>query len=95
MTYSDIDVMRSDISKAYVGDAWKKRVKYMPDTQVFAIWNRLYEIGRFNKATNVSISSNPNSEDKPCIKITQNKNKRVEPVWADEICFGEQLAFDI
>ena len=95
MIYPDIDVMRADISKAYVGDDWKERVRYMPDKQVFAIWIRLYEIGKFSKSTNVTLSNNCNPEDKPCIKITQNRDKRVEPVWVDEIQYGEQLAFDI
>lgn len=83
MTYPDIDVMRSDISKMYTGPSWKDRVKRMSDSQVFAIWNKFYEQGKFNK------------KPKVCKTEVHIKEKRVDPVVTMEGCYGEQLAFDI
>ena len=50
MAYPRIDTMRADISKVYEGSKWKERVKYMSDTQVFAIWNKFSIEGKFKKA---------------------------------------------
>ena len=86
MTYPTIDVMRRDISKVYDGANWKVKVKHMPDGQVFAIWNKFCDEGKFkNKSNRKTIHS---LEDKI-------KEKRVDPVVVIESYYGEQLAFDL
>jgi hypothetical protein len=103
MTYPTIDVMRRDISKVYSGEAWKTRVKHMPDGQVFAIWNKFCDEGRFNnnsKSCNSRTNERAELKTRKTIhsiedKIKENLEKRVDPVVADEDYYCEQLAFDI
>ena len=82
MTYPHIDVMRRDISKMYSSDVWKQRVKHMPDNQVFAIWKKCCEEGRFKNLTSRKTIHTP-------------EEKRADPVVANEDYHCEQLAFDI
>ena len=89
MTYPHIDVMRRDISKVYDNPTWRAKVKHMPDGQVFAIWNKFCDEGKFkNLKQRKTIHS---LED----KIKENLEKRVDPVVANEDYYCEQLAFDI
>lgn len=96
MTYPHIDVMRRDISKMYSSDAWKQRVKHMPDNQVFAIWNKFCEEGRFKNEPEVRTS-------RTCESITPSRKtihtpeeiKRADPVVANDDYHCEQLALDI
>lgn len=45
-----VELMRSEIIKVYPGDAWKKRVMKMHDSQVIAIYNSFLKNDRFNKS---------------------------------------------
>ena len=86
MTYPHIDVMRRDISKVYDGPNWKDKVKHMPDGQVFAIWNKFCDEGKFKHLkTRKTIHS---LEDKI-------EEKLVDPVVVEEDYSCEQLAFDL
>ena len=80
MTYPTIDVMRRDISKVYDGPNWKAKVKHMPDGQVFAIWNKFCDEGKFSNLRR---------------KTIHKPEKRVDPVVVNEDYYCEQLAFDI
>ena len=86
MTYPTIDVMRRDIAKVYDGPNWKAKVKHMPDGQVFAIWNKFCDEGKFKSKT--SRKTIHTLEDKI-------KEKRVDPVVVFENYSCEQLAFDL
>ena len=86
MTYPDISVMRRDISKVYDGVAWKTKVKHMPDGQVFAIWNKFCDEGKFRDKTSRKTIHKP--EDK--IKAGRAD---AAVVYEDYQC--EQLAFDL
>jgi hypothetical protein len=84
MVYPRIDVMRRDVSKVYDNPTWRTKVSYMPDKQVFAIWNRFCEEGKFRKLTN-----------RKTIHSIDNKLKRVDTAVVYESYQCEQLAFDI
>jgi hypothetical protein len=49
MPYLSIEQMRKDISNVYSGEMWKKKVARMPEDQVFAIYNRFLNQGKFRK----------------------------------------------
>lgn len=85
MNYPDINVMRRDISKVYDGPNWTAKVKHMPDGQVFAIWNKFCDEGKFKKLQRKTIHS---LEDKI-------QEKRADAAVVYESYQGEQLAFDI
>jgi hypothetical protein len=86
MTYPQIDVMRRDISKVYDGPNWKAKVKHMPDGQVFAIWNKFCDEGKFKKLK--SRKTIHSLED----KINEG---RADAAVVNEDYYCEQLAFDI
>lgn len=46
----DISQMREKIADAYNGDGWKKKVRFMPNDQVIAIFYRLKKKGRIKDA---------------------------------------------
>ena len=49
----NVELMRSEIAKAYPGDDWKKRVKRMSDEQVIAVYHSFLRNDKFKKhATN-------------------------------------------
>ena len=85
MTYPTIDVMRRDISKVYDGPSWKAKVKHMPDGQVFAIWNKFCDEGKFKSKSRKTIHS---LEDKI-------KEGRADAAVVYESYQCEQLAFDL
>lgn len=86
MVYPHIDVMRRDVSKVYDNPTWKTKVDHMPDKQVFAIWNKFCDEGKFIKLTNrKSIHS---VEDKI-------REKYGNPDMVFENYYCEQLALDI
>lgn len=41
-----VDEMREKVKKAYKGDRWKRKVQYMPDDQIIAIFYRLKSKGQ-------------------------------------------------
>ena len=41
--------MRSAISEVYEGPRWKRRVAFMPDNQVIAVYKNMVNYGRFKK----------------------------------------------
>lgn len=41
-----VDEMREKVGEAYRGDRWKRKVQYMPDDQIIAIFYRLKSKGR-------------------------------------------------
>jgi hypothetical protein len=86
MTYPDISVMRRDISKVYDNPNWKAKVKRMPDGQVFAIWNKFCDEGKFKKLN--SRRTIHSLEDKI-------KEGRADPEVVLEDYSCEQLAFDL
>ena len=49
----NVETMRREIAKAYTGDAWKRKVKNMPENQVVAVYHNFQKTGRFetNSAT--------------------------------------------
>jgi hypothetical protein len=95
MTYPDISVMRRDISKVYDGPNWKAKVKYMPDGQVFAIWNKFCDEGKFKKEPGVRTSRTSESDALHGKTIHKPEEKRVDPVVVNEDYYCEQLAFDL
>lgn len=86
MVYPHIDVMRRDISKVYDNTTWRTRVKFMPDKQVFAIWNKFCDEGKFRILTNRKTIHS--LEDKI-------KRERANPEMVFEDYHCEQLALDI
>ena len=84
MVYPHIDVMRRDISKVYDNPTWRTKVNHMPDNQVFAIWNKFCDEGKFRKLTN-----------RKTIHSVEDKLKRVDSEVVYENYYCEQLAFDI
>lgn len=86
MTYPHIDVMRRDISKVYDGANWKAKVKHMPDGQVFAIWNKFCDEGKFKHLS--SRKTIHSLED----KINEG---RADAAVVYESYQCEQLAFDL
>lgn len=46
----DISQMREKIADAYDGDGWKKKVRFMPDDQVIAIFYRMKKKGQIKDA---------------------------------------------
>ena len=46
----DISQMRERVSEAYDGDGWKKKVRFMPNDQVIAIFYKLLKKGRIKDA---------------------------------------------
>ena len=49
MPYLSIEYMREAISNVYSGEMWEKKVARMSDDQVFAIYNRFLNKGKFRK----------------------------------------------
>lgn len=86
MVYPNIYVMRRDVSKVYDNPTWRTRVDNMPDKQVFAIWNKFCEEGKFRKLTNRKTIHS--LEDK--IRV-----KRADPEMVFEDYYCEQLALDL
>lgn len=46
----NISQMREKIAEAYGGDGWKKKVRFMPNDQVIAVFYRLKKKGRIKDA---------------------------------------------
>lgn len=46
----DISQMREKIADAYNGDGWKKKVRFMPNDQVIAIFYRMKKKGQIKDA---------------------------------------------
>ena len=46
----NVDQMREKISEAYNGEGWKKKVRFMPDDQVIAIFYRMKKKGQIKDA---------------------------------------------
>lgn len=46
----NISQMREKIADAYDGDGWKKKVRFMPDDQVIAIFYRMKKKGQIKDA---------------------------------------------
>lgn len=44
-----VEEMRVAIAKVYSGEAWKRKVRNMPDYQVMAIYFSFLETGKFDK----------------------------------------------
>ena len=86
MTYPTTDVMRRDISKVYDNPTWKAKVKHMPDGQIFAIWNKFCDEGKFKNLKQRKTIHSP--EDKI-------ETERADATVAREDYHCEQLAFDI
>ena len=86
MVYPHIDVMRRDISKVYDNPTWRTKVKLMPDKQVFAIWNKFCDEGKFRKLTN-----------RKTIHSIEDKIKKAHntPEMVFENYYWEQLTLDI
>lgn len=86
MVYPNIYVMRKDVIKVYDNPTWKNKVDNMPDKQVFAIWNKFCDEGKFKKLTN-----------RKTIHTLEDKMRRVHrnPEMVFENYYGEQLALDI
>ena len=95
MTYPTIDVMRRDISKVYDGPNWKTKVKHMPDGQVFAIWNKFCDEGKFSGSDFKRRKTIHSPEDKNKENTYEKVEERVDPVVANEDYYCEQLAFDL
>lgn len=45
-----ISQMRDKVAEAYSGDSWKKKVRFMPDDQIIAIFYRLKKNGKIKDA---------------------------------------------
>lgn len=89
MNYPNVDVMRRDISTVYDNPTWKAKVKHMPDNQVFAIWNKFCDAGKFNGSDFKRRKTIHSPEDKNTLE------ERADPVVVKEDYYCEQLAFDI
>lgn len=46
----DVPQMREKCAEAYSGDRWKRRVKFMPDDQIVALYLSLKQRGRIKDA---------------------------------------------
>lgn len=46
----DIEAKRAQVMTAYSGDAWKKKVLEMSDSQVLAVYKRLLKVGTIRGA---------------------------------------------
>ena len=44
----NVETMRREIAKAYTGDAWKRKVKNMPENQVVAVYLNFKKTGMFD-----------------------------------------------
>ena len=53
-----VDQMRSMISKVYPNDDWYRRVKFMPEVQVMAVYYSFLRNGKFDKSVPI-----PKKED--------------------------------
>ena len=42
-----IDAMRNEIEKVYPGDRWKRKVAFMDDNQVIAVYYKFLNDGKF------------------------------------------------
>ena len=86
MVYPHINVMRRDIIKVYDNLTWRTKVNNMPDKQVFAIWNKFCDEGKFRKLTN-----------RKTINSTEDKLQRlhIDPEMFLKNHRYEQLALDI
>ena len=43
----NVETMRREIAKAYTGDAWKHKVKALPEYQVIAVYHDFQKTGLF------------------------------------------------
>lgn len=49
----NVELMRSEINKVYLGNSWRERVKRMSDEQVIAVYHSFLRNDKFKKhATN-------------------------------------------
>ena len=46
----DTQTMRERVSKAYSGEAWKTKVREMPDNQIIAVYYRMLKKGTLKGA---------------------------------------------
>ena len=44
-----VDEMREKVAYAYGGDNWKKRVRFMPDDQIIALYYKFKKNGRIKE----------------------------------------------
>ena len=59
-----IDQMRTDISKVYESEKWRRKVALMHDSQVFAIYHRFLADGEFDKKKETK-SKKTSKDDRP------------------------------
>ena len=48
-----VELMRAEINKVYPNKVWKTKVKYMPASQVMAIYYNFLANGKFDKKSNI------------------------------------------
>jgi hypothetical protein len=85
MPWFDIDACRAAIAKKYDSPNWRYKVKRMPDSQIIAIYNRMFIEKPKHKKTSESEKANT--------YVTQEQ--RADPVVVDEDYYCEQLAIDL
>ena len=97
MPWFDIDACRAAVAKKYDSPNWRYKVKRMPDSQIIAIYNRMFI--EKPKHKNKPVSLPPDGWDLMNCDSTNNtyvtQEQRADPVVVEEDYYCEQLAIDL
>lgn len=64
MAYQDVGSMRAAISKVYRGPAWRRKVSWMSDNQIIAVYYSFLEKGKFDDVKRMKECSNASKKER-------------------------------